>query len=46
MIRGTMTGLGTDQLNYVQEYSEDGEVWTPYFHSTGMRVNKGSRIAV
>jgi hypothetical protein len=37
-IRGTMTGLGTDSLIYVQEYSEDGKSWTPYFHSTATRV--------
>lgn len=39
-IRGTMTGLGTDRLSYVQEYSEDGKVWTQYFHSTGTRVKQ------
>jgi hypothetical protein len=37
-IRATMTGLGTDRLSYVQEYSEDGKLWTPYFHSTATRV--------
>jgi hypothetical protein len=25
-IRGAMTGLGTDRISYVQEYSEDGKV--------------------
>jgi hypothetical protein len=37
-IRSTMTGLGSDRLSYVQEYSEDEKLWTPYFHSTGTRV--------
>jgi hypothetical protein len=37
-IRGTMMGLGTDHLSWVQEYSEDGKVWTEYFHSSGTRV--------
>ena len=37
-IRGTMKGLGTDRVSYVQEYSEDGKVWTQYCHSTGTRV--------
>ena len=37
-IRDTMTDLGTDRMSYVQEYSEDGKVWTAYFHSTGTRV--------
>jgi hypothetical protein len=37
-IRGTMRGLGTDQISYVQDYSEDGRVWTEYFHSTGTKV--------
>lgn len=37
-IRGTLTGLGTDKLTYVQEYSEDGTVWKHLAHSTDTRV--------
>ena len=36
--RGTLKGLGSDRLTWVQEYSEDGKVWKAYFHSTDTRV--------
>jgi hypothetical protein len=37
-VRGKMTGLGTDKISWVQEYSEDGKTWTPYYHSVDKRV--------
>ena len=37
-IRGTLKGLGSDKLTYVEEYSEDGKVWKAYFHSTDTRL--------
>ena len=37
-IRGTLKGLGSDRLTWVSEYSEDGRVWTAYFHSTDTMV--------
>jgi hypothetical protein len=37
-IRGRLTGLGSDRLVWVQEYSEDGKVWTPYYHSVDTRA--------
>jgi Protein of unknown function (DUF1579) len=37
-IRGRLSGLGSDRLMWVQEYSEDGKVWTPYYHSVDTRV--------
>jgi hypothetical protein len=36
--RGTLKGLGSDRLTWVQEYSEDGTVWKTYLHSTDTRV--------
>ena len=36
--RGTLKGLGSDRLTWVQEYSEDGKMWKAYFHSTDTRV--------
>jgi hypothetical protein len=37
-IRGTLTGLGTDKLTFIQEYSEDGTVWKHLARSTDTRV--------
>jgi hypothetical protein len=37
-IRGTLTGLGTDKLTFIQEYSEDGTVWKHLARSTDIRV--------
>lgn len=37
-VRGTLKGLSSDRLNWVAEYSEDGQTWTPYFQSTDTRV--------
>ena len=37
-IRGTLKGLGSDRLTWVQEYSEDGTVWKTFVHSTDTRV--------
>jgi hypothetical protein len=36
--RSTLTGLGTDKLTYIQEYSEDGTVWKHLARSTDTRV--------
>ena len=33
-IWNTMTGLGSDRLSYVQEYSEDGKLWTALLSRT------------
>jgi hypothetical protein len=37
-LRGTLKGLGSDNLTWVTEYSEDSKTWTPYFRSTDVRV--------
>jgi hypothetical protein len=37
-IRATLTGLGTDKLTYIQEYSEDGTIWKHLARSTDTRV--------
>jgi hypothetical protein len=37
-IRGKLSGLGSGRISWVQEYSEDGKVWTPYYHSVDTRV--------
>ena len=37
-IRGTLKGLGSDRLTWISEYSEDGTVWKPFFHSTDTKV--------
>jgi len=36
--RGTLKGLGSDRLTWVEEYSEDGTVWKAIAHSTDTRV--------
>lgn len=36
-MRGTLKGLGSDKLTYVQEYSEDGKAWKAFMHSTDTR---------
>ena len=36
--RGTLKGLGSDRLTWVEEYSEDGTVWKTFGHSTDTRV--------
>jgi hypothetical protein len=36
--RGTLKGLGSDRLTWVQEYSEDGKTWKAFFHATDTRV--------
>ncbi len=36
-IRGTLKGLGSDRLTYIQDYSEDGAVWKTYQRSTDIR---------
>ena len=37
-VRGTLKGLGSDRLTWVQEDSEDGIVWKTYLHSIDTRV--------
>ena len=37
-VRGTLKGLGSDKLTWIQEYSEDGKTWKTYFRSTDTRV--------
>jgi hypothetical protein len=37
-VRGTLKGLGSDRLTYMQDYSEDGTAWKTYLHSTDTRV--------
>jgi hypothetical protein len=37
-MRGTLKGLGSDTMQWTQEYSEDGKTWKQYARATDTRV--------